>query len=94
MLQHLKAGLLNSKLRDEFLNGEIFYSIRDLRVLAEHWRIFHCNTVRSHSSLDCKPPAPAAWPISTARPEGTALVALLPPLPAKSCILQNYSSRQ
>jgi putative transposase len=29
----------NSKLRDEFLNGEIFYSIKELRVLAERWRI-------------------------------------------------------
>lgn len=25
----------NSKLRDEFLNGEIFYSVQELRVLAE-----------------------------------------------------------
>jgi putative transposase len=34
----------NSKLRDEFLNGEIFYSIKELRVLAERWRI-HYNLV-------------------------------------------------
>ena len=34
----------NSKLRDEFLNGEIFYSIKELRVLAERWRI-HYNVV-------------------------------------------------
>jgi putative transposase len=40
----------NSKLRDEFFNGEIFYSINELRVLAERWRI-HYNTVRLHSSL-------------------------------------------
>ena len=40
----------NSKLRDEFLNGEIFYSIKELRVLAERWRV-HYNTVRPHSSL-------------------------------------------
>ena len=40
----------NSKLRDEFLNGEIFYAIKELRVLAERWRI-HYNTVRPHSSL-------------------------------------------
>src|SRR5277367_2507368 len=38
----------NSKLRDEFLNGEIFYSIKELRVLAERWRI-HYNTIRPHS---------------------------------------------
>jgi transposase InsO family protein len=37
----------NSKLRDELLNGEIFYSIEELRVRAERWRI-HYNTVRPH----------------------------------------------
>lgn len=47
----------NSKLRDEFLNGEIFYSMKEVRVLAVSWRI-HYNTVRPHSSLDCRPPAP------------------------------------
>jgi putative transposase len=47
----------NSKLRDEFLNPEIFYSIKQLRVLAERWRV-HYNTVRPHSSLGYKPPAP------------------------------------
>jgi transposase InsO family protein len=40
----------NSKLRDEFLNGEIFYSLKELQVLAERWR-GHYNTVRPHSSL-------------------------------------------
>jgi putative transposase len=50
----------NSKLRDEFLNGEIFYSLKELRVLAERWRV-HYNTVRPHSSLGYRPPAPAAW---------------------------------
>ena len=47
----------NSKLRDEFLNGEIFYSMKELRVLAERWRV-HYNTVRPHSSLGYRPPAP------------------------------------
>jgi putative transposase len=50
----------NSKLRDEFLNGEIFYSIKELRVLAERWRV-HYNTIRPHSSLGYRPPAPEAW---------------------------------
>ena len=50
----------NSKLRDEFLNGEIFYSTKELRVLAERWRV-HYNTVRPHSSLGYRPPAPEAW---------------------------------
>jgi len=47
-------------LRDEFLNGEIFYSLKELRVLAERWRV-HYNTVRPHSSLGYRPPAPIAW---------------------------------
>jgi len=50
----------NSKLRDEFLNGEIFYSIKEIRVLAERWRV-HYNTVRPHSSLGYRPPAPEVW---------------------------------
>jgi putative transposase len=50
----------NSKLRDEFLNGEIFYSMKELRVLAERWRV-HYNTVRPHSSLGYRPPAPEVW---------------------------------
>jgi putative transposase len=50
----------NSKLRDEFLNGEIFYSMKELRALAERWRV-HDNTIRPHSSLGYKPPAPEAW---------------------------------
>ena len=50
----------NSKLRDEFLNGETFYSMKELRVLAERWRV-HYNTIRPHSSLGYRSPAPEAW---------------------------------
>jgi len=50
----------NSKLRDEFLNGEIFHSMKEIRVLAERWRV-HYNTIRPHSSLGYRPPAPEAW---------------------------------
>jgi putative transposase len=52
----------NSKLRDEFLNGEIFYSLKEAQVLAERWRVYY-NTVRPHSSLGYRPPAPAAQPL-------------------------------
>jgi transposase InsO family protein len=51
----------NSKLRDEFLNGEIFYSIKELRVLVKRWRV-HYNTFRPHPSLAYRPPPPEAWP--------------------------------
>ena len=47
----------NSKLRDEFLNGEIFYSMKEIRILAERWRV-HYNTIRPHTSLGYRPPAP------------------------------------
>src|SRR5271167_4175654 len=68
----------NSKLRDEFLNGEIFYSIKELRLLAERWRK-HYNTVRPHSSLGYKPPAPEAWLATTARQQGEPVASLLAP---------------
>ena len=54
----------NSKMRDEFLNGEIFYSLKEARVLAERWRVYY-NTERPHSSLGYKPPAPATVQIET-----------------------------
>jgi len=47
----------NSKLRDEFLNGEIFYSLKKAQVLSERWRVRY-NTQRPHSSLGYRPPAP------------------------------------
>ena len=46
----------NGSLRDELLNGEIFYSLAGARVLIEAWRR-HYNTIRPHSSLGCRPPA-------------------------------------
>lgn len=49
----------NGKLRDELLNGEIFYSLKEAKVLIEQWRR-HYNEVRPHSSLGYRPPAPKA----------------------------------
>jgi putative transposase len=53
----------NSKLRGELLNGEIFYSLAEAKVIIEAWRRYY-NTERPHSSLGYKPPAPEAiiWP--------------------------------
>ena len=48
----------NSKLRDELLNGEIFYSLNEARIVIENWRR-HYNEVRPHSSLGYRPPAPS-----------------------------------
>lgn len=65
----------NGKLRDELLNGEIFHTVHEAKVLIEQWRR-HYNTKRPHSSLSYRPPAPetigvlptsaAAWPASAA----------------------------
>ncbi len=49
----------NGKLRDELLNCELFYNLKDAKVLIENWRKEY-NTVRPHSSLDYRPPAPEA----------------------------------
>ena len=50
----------NGKLRDELLNGEIFCSLKEAKVLIEQWR-HHYNTVRPHSSLGYRPPAPQVY---------------------------------
>jgi putative transposase len=47
----------NGKLRDECLNREIFYSLKEARVVIEQWRR-HYNEIRPHSSLGYRPPAP------------------------------------
>src|SRR6202789_3801418 len=75
----------NSKLRDEFLNGALFYSIKELRVLAERWRV-HYNTVRPHSSLGYRPPAPEAWLTSTSWQHGEPVASLPAPHAAIPCI--------
>jgi putative transposase len=47
----------NGKLRNEFLNGEIFYTLPEAVVLIEQWRRLY-NTVRPHSAYGGLPPAP------------------------------------
>jgi transposase InsO family protein len=49
----------NGKLRDELLDREIFYTLTEAKVLIERWRVEY-NTIRPHSSLGYRPPAPAA----------------------------------
>ena len=50
------------KLRDELLNGEIFDTLLEARVLTERWRREY-NRYRPHSSLRYKPPAPEAYEV-------------------------------
>jgi putative transposase len=71
----------NSKLRDELLNGEIFYTLKEANVVIQEWRR-HYNTIRPHSSLSYRPPAPEAvlWPAAQPGPASpaTPAVALKP----------------
>jgi hypothetical protein len=71
----------NARLRDELLDGKIFYSLKEAQIVIEIWRR-HYNAIRPHASLGYRPPAPevfvtalAAWP--SARP-GSAPTATLP----------------
>jgi putative transposase len=78
----------NGSLRDELLNGEIFYSPAEAQILIEAPEILgrrHYNTVRPHSSLGYRPPAPEAvpWPVP---PSGSASLHLRPAL-AKEVIM-------
>lgn len=50
----------NGKLRNELLNGEIFDTLKEAKVVIEDWRR-HYNTIRPHSSLGYRPPAPEAY---------------------------------
>ncbi len=47
----------NGRFRDEPLNGEIFYSLREAQILIEQWRRNY-NTKRPHTALRYRPPAP------------------------------------
>lgn len=68
---------LNSKLRDELLNCEIFTTLREAQVLIEAWRRRY-NAVRPHSSPGYRPPAPetilppaSGLPYASLRPDQT-----------------------
>ena len=49
----------NGRLRDELLNREIFYTLQEAKIIIERWRKEY-NTIRPHSSLNYRPPAPEA----------------------------------
>ena len=49
----------NSKMRDEFLNGEIFDTLKEAEILTRQWLQIY-NELRPHSSLGYLPPAPQA----------------------------------
>jgi transposase InsO family protein len=59
----------NGKLKDECLKGEILYSLQEARVVIEQWRVQY-NTVRPHSSLGYRPPAPLTILTETTKGHG------------------------
>jgi transposase InsO family protein len=69
----------NGRLRDELLNGEVFYTLKEAQTIIEQWRN-HYNYVRPHSSLGYKPPAP--------------LAKILPALPCATLQAPQATSRQ
>lgn len=68
----------NARFRDELLNGEIFYTLAEARIIIESWRR-HYNAVRPHASLGYRAPAPevfvpamSAWPATHPWPASPA----------------------
>ena len=64
----------NARLRDELLDGEIFYTLREAQIIIESWRR-HYNGIRPHGALGYRPPAPevfvpalTAWPAALTTP--------------------------
>jgi putative transposase len=47
------------RLRDECLNRELFYSLKEAQIVIENWRLEY-DTRRPHSALGYRPPAPVA----------------------------------
>lgn len=73
----------NGRLRDELLNTEIFDTLREAQVLIEGWRR-HYNTVRPHSSLGWKPPAPETIATRKPAPMASAIWGLRPRPPSSN----------
>lgn len=61
------SGRFSDKLRDELLDSEIFYSLREVQIVIESWHQHH-NTKRPHSSLGYRPPAPETLIPAAPRP--------------------------
>jgi len=47
----------NGKMRYELLNGEIFYTLKEAKIIIERWR-WQYNHIRPHMSLGNRPPCP------------------------------------
>jgi putative transposase len=68
----------NAQIRNELLNGEIFYTLKEAQIMIEGWRR-HYNTVRPHGALGYRPPAPEVF---------VTAIAARPAAPAKLAVVQ------
>ena len=66
----------NGSFRDELLDRELFDTLLEAKVLIERWQVEY-NTIRPHSSLGYRPPAPEAWHVE--EPGSAALRQALQP---------------
>jgi transposase InsO family protein len=71
----------NGKLRDELLEREAFDTLLEANVLIERWRQ-HYNTIRPHSALRYRPPAPEAMQLC-------AVATAAPPQPRRAGLLES-----
>ena len=72
----------NGKFRDELLSCEVFNTLAEAQVLIEQWRQ-HYNTLRPHSALGYRPPAPEAAIVAHPRlPPGPGPAGSAPVRPA------------
>ena len=75
---------VSARFRNELLDGEIFYSIREAKIVIEQWRV-HYNATHLHSSLGYRPPAPEtivppSWPPGSAPLHRPSSLAAQPPM--------------
>jgi hypothetical protein len=89
----------NARLRDELLDGEIFYSLAEARIVIESWRR-HYNTVRPHdpggiarSALGYKPPAPEVFVPALAARAAAQPKPASPPALASRPSMHQHSNR-
>ena len=61
----------NARLRDELLDGEIFYTLREAQIVIESWRR-HYNAVRPHASIGYQRSRPGGVRAGTRRMAGCA----------------------
>jgi putative transposase len=73
----------NARLRDELLDGEIFYSLAEARIVIESWRR-HYDAKRPHASLGYKSPAPEVFIPAFAAPAAAQSRPAAPPALADS----------